>query len=205
MMQWNTMLRELEARCSETTGIRSANGRPLLKDTMYPAWVHTHTSPSTPSWFVVPNTNSDSLPTVLNTTVPQRQTQDKYCKTRAKAKRGSGQGEGRRTQFGHALSPNEIPLRYGPRWFGIDVSRRELPAAQFCRCPVSSQSLQLKLMRTHVVFLTRARNDLRVSSLVVHRLDVQLAWRVLEVEEVWRDVGHRVVLVRHMREVRDLR
>ena len=43
-------------------------------------------------------------------------------------------------QFGQALSPNEIPLRYGPRWFGIDVSRSELPAAQFCERKVSDES-----------------------------------------------------------------
>ena len=34
-------------------------------------------------------------------------------------------------RYVHALAPNEMPLKYGPKWFGIEVSRAELPAAQF--------------------------------------------------------------------------
>ena len=30
------------------------------------------------------------------------------------------------------MCPNEIPEKYGPRWFATEVSRSELPAEQFC-------------------------------------------------------------------------
>ena len=56
----------------------------------------------------------------------------------------------------------------------------------------------------HLVLRAGTVHHRGLAGRVVHRGDVQLTARVLEVEEVRRDVRHRIVLVRDVREVRDL-
>ena len=56
----------------------------------------------------------------------------------------------------------------------------------------------------HLVLRAGAVHHRGLAGRVVHRGDVQLAAGVLEVEEVRRDVRDRIVLVRDVREVRDL-
>ena len=57
---------------------------------------------------------------------------------------------------------------------------------------------------TYVVLLAGTVEHRRVRSRRVDGLDVQLAGRVLELKRVRRHVRHGVVLVRDVREVRDL-
>lgn len=89
----------------------------------------------------------------------------------------------------------------------MDVFNRLLPAAQFWRSRRTTWSAQLNAWiyrAAHLVLFARAR-DHRRNAILTDGGNVDLAGGVLEVDEVRRHVRHRVVLVRDVQEVRQLR